>query len=64
MNQYVMLQEVAVVALKDFRVNTSTRVQLNLLGVEYNAAMPLRKSLAKSFPPVAEAAYGPYAATV
>jgi hypothetical protein len=34
----------------------------DLLGTEYIAAMPARKSRAKPFPPVAEAAYGPYAA--
>lgn len=35
-----------------------------LLGVEYMAAMPARKSLARALPPVAEAEYGPYAATM
>ncbi len=39
-------------------------VMVDILGVEYNAAMPERKSRAKSLPPVADAAYGPYAATV
>jgi hypothetical protein len=34
-------------------------VKLNLLGVEYKAAIPARKSLARSLPPVADAAYGP-----
>jgi hypothetical protein len=32
---------------------------VHLLGTEYIAAMPARKSRAKPFPPVAEAAYGP-----
>ena len=32
------------------------RIKCNLLGVEYSDAIPLSKSRAKSFPPVAEAA--------
>lgn len=36
-----------------------SRFACNLLGVEYSAAIPARKSRAKSLPPVAEAAYGP-----
>lgn len=31
----------------------------DLLGVEYIAAIPARKSLASAFPPVADAEYGP-----
>jgi hypothetical protein len=31
----------------------------NLLGIEYIAATPARKSRANPLPPVAEAAYGP-----
>ena len=34
----------------------------NVHGVEYITAIPARKSRARPFPPVAEAAYGPYAA--
>jgi hypothetical protein len=34
------------------------------IGVEYMAAIPARKSRAKSLPPVADAAYSPYAAIV
>jgi len=39
-------------------------VRGDLQGVEYIAAIPARKSRARPLPPVAEAAYGPYAAII
>jgi hypothetical protein len=44
------------ISLVDILLETSA----NLLGREYMAAIPARKSRAKPLPPVAEAAYGPY----
>jgi len=39
-------------------------VREDVHGVEYIAAIPARKSRARPLPPVAEAAYGPYAAII